>query len=150
VLIKKVSCLAIALLLFSSLCFSAPTKTYGNVTVSRVVSVYDGDTIMVDIDQCPPIIGQGISVRIYGIDTPEIKSKNPQGAAIAKQARDYVQDLLKTAKVIELRNMQKDKYFRILAEVYADGQSIADLLRQKGYAVPYDGGTKQDWGKLLR
>jgi len=128
-----------------SVCFSAPAKTYGNVTVSRVVSVYDGDTITVDIDGYPPIIGQSISVRIFGIDTPEIKSKNPKETALAEQVRDYVQDLLSKAKTVELRNIQKDKYFRILAEVYVDGQSIADLLIQKGYAVPYDGGTKQGW-----
>jgi len=133
-----------------SLCFATSATTYGNVTVSRVVSVYDGDTITVDIDNYPPIIGKSISVRIYGIDTPEIKSKNPKETERAKQARDYVQGLLKTAKVVELRNMRKDKYFRILAEVYVDGQSIADLLIKKGYAVPYDGGTKQDWGKLLK
>ena len=136
--------------MFLSLCFAVQAKTYGNVTVSRVVSVYDGDTIMVDIDEYPPILGQNISVRIFGIDTPEIKSKNPKETERAKQVKDYVQDLLKNAKVVELRNIQKDKYFRILAEVYVDGQSIADLLIKKGYAVPYDGGTKQDWGKLLK
>jgi endonuclease YncB( thermonuclease family) len=142
--------LYIILLLFLSLCFAVPVKTYGNVTVSRVVSVYDGDTIMVDIDEYPPILGQSISVRIFGIDTPEIKSKNPKETERAEQVKDYVQNLLKNAKVVELRNMQKDKYFRILADVYVDKQSIADLLIKKGYAVPYDGGTKQDWGKLLK
>ncbi|GBR75102.1 hypothetical protein NO1_2162, partial [Candidatus Termititenax aidoneus] len=49
---KKFSYVIIALL-FLSVCFSAPAKTYGSVTVSRVVSVYDGDTITVDIDGYP-------------------------------------------------------------------------------------------------
>ena len=44
--------------------------------------------------------------------------------------------------------MKRGKYFRIVADVYADGVSLTDKLIKSGYAVPYDGGTKaKDWCK---
>jgi micrococcal nuclease len=55
---------------------SAVPKTYGNFTVSRLINVYDGDTIRVDIANCDqPILCKNISIRIFGIDTPEIRGK---------------------------------------------------------------------------
>ena len=51
----------------------AASKTYGTVVVSQLVSVYDGDTFKVNIDGWPDIVGKKISIRIYGIDTPEIR-----------------------------------------------------------------------------
>jgi len=48
---------------------------YGTVTVSKLISVYDGDTFRVDINSLPPILGKNIPVRVAGIDTPEIQGK---------------------------------------------------------------------------
>lgn len=117
--------------------------SYGNVIVSKVISVYDGDTFRCNINDFPAIIGQDISIRIYGVDTPEMKDKDPMKKAQAIKARDYVRSRLNKAKKIELRNIQRDKYFRILADVYADNSSISDELIKKGYAKPYFGGTKE-------
>ena len=50
-------------------------KLYGSVRVSRLVYVYDGDTIRVEVDGWPAIIGAGLSIRINGIDTPELLGK---------------------------------------------------------------------------
>jgi len=47
------------LLLLLALCFGffsvQAAPEYGTVTVSKVISVYDGDTFRVDIDSLPPI-----------------------------------------------------------------------------------------------
>ena len=57
-----------------------------------------------------------------------------------------VTDILKDAERINLKNMERGKYFRIVADVYADGENIADILIESGMAVRYDGGTKtKDW-----
>ena len=53
--------------------------------------------------------------------------------------------MLIEGKIVELRNMRRDKYYRILAEVYVDGKSLAQHLLDKGLAVPYDGGAKISW-----
>jgi len=45
-----------------------------------------------------------------------------------------------------LKNVQRGKYFRILADVQADRKDVADILIKKRLAVRYDGGTKGfDW-----
>lgn len=113
---------------------------------------YDGDTITVQIPNVPPIIGKNISVRVYGIDTPEMKGKLPCEKDRAKEARDLVHSLLSQAKHIELRQVQRDKYFRILAEVVADGVSLREKLLERKLAYPYGGGTKDktNWCELAK
>ena len=40
----------------------------------------------------------------------------------------------------------RGKYFRIVGRLIADGVDISELLVQRQFAVPYDGGTKtKDW-----
>jgi endonuclease YncB( thermonuclease family) len=113
---------------------------------SDVVSVYDGDTFKVDLEGVHPLFGDDVSVRINGIDTPEIKGESEQVEALAREARDFVEATLKGASQIELRNLQRGKYFRIVADVYVNGQLLADALREKGLAKDYDGkGPKPTW-----
>ncbi|ABB39602.1 nuclease (SNase domain-containing protein) [Oleidesulfovibrio alaskensis G20] len=131
---------------------ATPTPSYTStnvVIVSRVTSVYDGDTFRCDIDGWPAIIGKNIGIRINGIDTPEMRDKRPQVKALAIEARDFVRSRLKEANVIELRNIQRGKYFRIVADVYLDGSvNLAEELIQRGLACEYHGGKKVfDWEK---
>ncbi|MFV1985198.1 MAG: thermonuclease family protein, partial [Thiohalomonadales bacterium] len=63
----------------------------------------------------------------------------------ARIAKKVTVELLRNAKVVELRDMKRGKYFRIIADVYIDGQSLADILINKGLAVTYDGGKRQSW-----
>ena len=104
---------------------------------------YDADTITVDIPNVHPLIGKSISVRIRGVDTPEMKGNLPCERDVALKAKAFVFNKLKNAKFIRLDNVAKDKYFRILADVHADGEDISKGLLQKGYAYPYFGGTKE-------
>jgi len=93
-------------------------------------------------------VGKKISIRINRIDTPEIKGKSEKEKNLARTAKKLVNSLLKNAKVIELRNMQRGKYFRIVADVYYDGKNLGDILIRNNLAVPYDGGTKsKNWSK---
>ena len=50
-----------------------PLRAQEAVVINEVITVYDGDTFRVNIDEFPPIIGENIAIRILGIDTPEIK-----------------------------------------------------------------------------
>jgi len=137
----------VALLL---ICFIPVTafadKTYGSIAIAEVTSIYDGDTFRANIPDYPPIIGQHMGIRINGVDTPEMRGKCEQERMLARKAKQYTVTKLHSAKAIELRNMQRGKYFRIVAEVYADGQSVGDGLVREGLAVVYDGGKKvKDW-----
>jgi len=89
-----------------------------------------------------PIIGNKISIRVNGIDTPDIRGKCEKEKYDAKQAQQMVEDILKDAEQITLKNMERGKYFRIAADVIVDGENLADILIEAGMAVRYDGGKK--------
>ena len=89
-----------------------------------------------------PIIVGKISIRVNGIDTPEINGKCEKEKYDAKQAQQMVADILKDAEQIDLKNMERGKYFRIAADVIVDGENLADMLIEAGMAIRYDGGKK--------
>jgi len=108
----------------------------------RVIKVYDGDTITIAAKlpfKESPLFR--LSVRLNGIDTPEIKGKNEDEKHAAKACREAISKLVLN-KYIQLKNIQSEKYGRILADVYVDQLHINDWLIQERYAVKYDGGTK--------
>ena len=120
---------------------------YGTVTVSKVISVYDGDTFRVNIDSLPPIVGKNISIRVNGVDTPEIRGKCQYEKNLALEARDFVRAKLSNAKEIKLTNLQRGKYFRVVANVVVDGVSLEQELLDNKLAYRYDGGKKLSWCK---
>ena len=118
---------------------------YGTVIVSRVISVYDGDTFRVDIDSLPPIVGKNIPIRLNGVDTPEIRGKCQYEKDLAIKARDFVRNKLANAKEIKLNNLQRGKYFRVVANVMIDGVSLEQELLDNELAYKYTGGKKSSW-----
>ena len=109
----------------------------------QVIKVYDGDTITIasklPYDASPLY---RLSVRLNGIDTPEIKGKNDDEKEAAKAARNALSNLI-YGKQIRLENIKSEKYGRILADVYLNQLHINDWLIRERYAVAYDGGTKK-------
>ena len=120
---------------------------YGTVTVSKVISVYDGDTFRVNIDSLPPIVGKNIAIRVNGVDTPEIRGKCQYEKNLALKARDFVRGKLANAKEIKLTNLQRGKYFRVVANVVVDGVSLEQELLDNELAYEYSGGKKLSWCK---
>ena len=118
---------------------------YGTVTVSKVISVYDGDTFRVNIDSLPPIVGKNIPIRVNGVDTPEIRGKCQYEKNLALEARDFVRIKLTNAKEIKLTNLQRGKYFRVVANVVVDGVSLERELLDNKLAYKYSGGKKLSW-----
>lgn len=118
---------------------------YGDLTVEGVRSVYDGDTFRVDIAGLHPLMGQNIPVRLRGVDAPEIRGKCEAEKSLAIKARDYVRALLGGAKEIILQNIDRGKYFRIVADVSVDGLDLGETLIEVKLGRPYDGGKKGSW-----
>ena len=118
---------------------------YGTVIVSKVISVYDGDTFRVDIDSLPPIVGKNIAIRLNGVDTPEIRGKCQYEKDLAIKARDFVRNKLANAKEIRLTKLQRGKYFRVVADVMIDGVSLEQELLDNKLAYKYTGGKKSSW-----
>lgn len=106
---------------------------------------YDGDTCYVLAPSLPESL-QKMSIRILGIDTPEIRGDCDEEKELALEGREVANNLFRNAGKIEFRGYKWDKYGgRILTEVYIDGQNYAELLMMAGLARPYDGGTKTGW-----
>jgi len=120
-------------------------KDYGSAVVAEITSIYEGDTLRANIAGYPPIIGDRIGIRIAGIDCPELKDKRPDVKEKARQAKQYTVKRLREGKKIELLELRRDKYFRILARVMIDGEDLGAELVKAGLAKPYDGGTKEAW-----
>ena len=99
-----------------------------------------------------PLIGEKINVRLFGVDTPEIRTKDKCEKEKGRTAKKLVANLLKNAKRIDLENIERDKYFRILAEVKFDQKSLSQVLIKNGLAYAYFGKTKPkiNWCNLER
>lgn len=110
---------------------------------------YDADTITVSIPNIHKFFGEKISVRLFGVDAPEIKTKDKCEKRLAREAKEYVASVLSKSKRIDLVDVKKDKYFRLLSDVIIDGQSLRSLLFKHNYAYPYYGKTKRkvNWCK---
>ena len=130
-----------------------------NFRVVEVNKVVDGDTIDVTID-----LGFGIykkeRVRIAGIDTPEKRTRDLEEKALGIDATNYMKDRLNGVlhgdEELTIRTELKGgvgKYGRLLGWIYStDGDpelSINEEMIKFGYALEYDGGTKnKDWEPL--
>lgn len=121
---------------------SRAQKIYGDAVVTKVISVYDGDTFRANIAGLPPIIGENMPIRLGSVDTPEIRDKDPKKKQKAIIARNFVRNLLYNAKSITLKNLRRGKYFRMIADVdfvTSNGvkKDLAEELLLHGHAVPY-------------
>jgi endonuclease YncB( thermonuclease family) len=122
------------------------TKDIFTLSPDQIVEVYDGDTFKIDLPSQHPLFGDDISVRVLSIDTPELRGTSDEVKALAYKAKNRTQELLSDAKTIELKNPQSDKYFRVLAEVWIDGESLGEKLKSEELAKEYDGeGARPEW-----
>lgn len=115
------------------------------IECGKVVQVYDGDTFTI----ATFLFGEfyRFSVRLYGIDTPEIKTKDAKMKSRAILARDALRQLIMN-KIVELKNVEYEKYGRLMAHVYVDGINVNDWMIHRGHGVVYTGGKKvvpEEW-----
>lgn len=109
---------------------------------AHVISVYDGDTITVNIDLGFSMSLQKLKVRLVGIDTAEMKSKDPVLKEKAIAARDWLRSQI-LDKDVFLESHGLDKYGRWLGKIHTrDGICCNDEMIKLGHALSYDGGKK--------
>lgn len=99
-----------------------------------ITSVVDGDTIKVRID------GKADTIRIIGINTPEVVDPRRPVQCFGKEASDKGKELLVGKEVIlesDPSQGDKDKYGRLLRYVFVDGVDYGDEMIKTGYAYEY-------------
>ena len=99
-----------------------------------VERVIDGDTIEVSA------AGRNETVRLLGIDTPEVHLENGQPECFGPEAAAFTASLLPPGSGVRLERdiVGRDHYGRLLAHVYrlADGLLINEAILRAGYAQP--------------
>ena len=130
----------------ASTCLNSPTS----FQCVDYIRNYDADTLTVEIKDVHPILGKSINVRIKGIDAPEIRSKDQCEKNKARNAKKLLQNILKNAKRIDLINIERDKYFRLLADVIVDGKNVKEVLIKNRVVRTYYGKkkSKSKWNCL--
>lgn len=132
---------------------------------ARVIGLHDADSLKVCFDVSGKLYK--MMTRLEGIDSAEIRSKDPKEKALAVRARDYVAAwcmpnkfsvggnytekelvaaLWEDPVIVYLKCGEMDKFGRILTEFYKDDvepHSLNKLLRDNGFVDSYDGGSKQ-------
>jgi len=114
--------------------------------IKQILKVVDGDTIDASID-----LGFDISlekrIRFAGIDTPESRTTNLKEKALGLESKEWLKKALEGAKDILIKTELPDsteKYGRIIGHLFINGQetSLNNQMIAEGYALAYDGGTK--------
>ena len=114
--------------------------------VKKVIKVVDGDTIDADID-----LGFDISltkrVRLSGVDTPESRTTDLKEKKLGLESKEWLKHKLEFAKDVLIKTELPDsteKYGRILGNLYVNNEALSlnQQMIDEGYALAYDGGTK--------
>ena len=107
------------------------TPVYAKEKV-KYSSCIDGDTIKVLINN------EKVTVRLLAVNAPETAKENKEAEYYANEASDFTCNKIKKAKKIELeydpKSDKHDKYDRLLAWVFVDGELLETALVKGGYA----------------
>lgn len=122
--------LALLAMTACSIMISSKQEPQGKLQTVELQRVIDGDTIKIIRN------GEKETVRLLLIDTPETKKPNFCVQPFGKEASQRMKELVENGLVeIELEpNQERDKYGRLLAYVYVDGESVQETLLEEGYA----------------
>lgn len=115
-------CLALALGPLAAPAGADPQRSPEAVTVSEIIC---GDTLAVMRG------GERLLVRLYGVDSPEYDE------GFGHEAVKAMKTILDVGDVIELREMDKDKYGRVVAWVYRGGKNVNKEMVRLGAAWTY-------------
>lgn len=113
-----------------------------------LVKIVDGDTITFEAKFLPKPLKQELSLRIYGVDTPEkgFRAKCSKENDLGSLATKFTSNQVNKAKKRQVVIMEWDKYGgRVLGDILLDGKSLREMLIKNGYAREYYGEAKQSW-----
>ena len=113
---------------------------------AKLVRVIDGDTIDVDIDLGFKVFLQKERVRLFGINTPESRTRNLEEKKLGLAAKARLKELLPKTFIVRTEKDDKGKFGRKLGNPLVDSRNIYDQLVEEGHARSYFGfGPKEVW-----
>jgi endonuclease YncB( thermonuclease family) len=138
--------LLIALLFVAGTAFGQNKQ--GVVYDAVFTRVIDGDTVAFQALWLPDPLKKELSVRVYGVDTPEkgFRAKCPSEDNRGQAATAFTKSVMNGATTRQVLLMDWDKYGgRVLGDIILDGKSLRTMLIQGGYAREYYGEAKTSW-----
>ena len=115
---------------------------------TKVVRVVDGDTVDVDIDLGFGVWLRKARVRLYGVDTPESRTRDKEEKKYGLAAKAFLKKSLGTNPILKTTKDGKGKFGRILGEFLVEHPeatiNINELLIDNHHAVRYMGQSKDD------
>jgi endonuclease YncB( thermonuclease family) len=140
--------LTIALLLTISTMVFAQKQKPMNIYDFPITRVIDGDTVAFQANFLPPPLKQELSIRVFGVDTPEKghRAQCPAEDQRGQAATAFTKNAITKAQKRQVAIADWDKYGgRVLGDILLDGQSLRTMLIQNGFAREYYGEAKTSW-----
>ena len=111
---------------------------------AELVSIYDGDTITVDLDLGCGVWKRKEKIRLWGINTPEIRTRNEQEKAAGYAAKARLTELLGSGDLLiqTFREKETGKFGRLLGIVWSAGVNCNQRLIDEGHATEYFSGSR--------
>tara|TARA_R110000787_G_scaffold167126_1_gene280107 strand:- start:73 stop:492 length:420 start_codon:yes stop_codon:yes gene_type:complete len=110
----------------------------------KVERVVDGDTVDVVLNLGFDIMYKS-RVRLYGIDTPESRTRNLDEKARGKMAGAFLKNKIDSGEKVVIQTKLKDsrgKFGRVLGNIIVDGININQLMIDNHHAAAYFGQSK--------
>jgi len=142
---KKI--ITILLLAISTVAVAQKQKPM-NIYDFPITRVIDGDTVAFQANFLPPPLKQELSIRVFGVDTPEkgFRAQCPSEDQRGQAATAFTKNAITKAQKRQVAIADWDKYGgRVLGDILLDGQSLRMMLIQNGFAREYYGEAKTSW-----
>ena len=113
---------------------------------AKVIKIVDGDTLDVDIDLGFKVVLTNQRVRLFGIDTPESRTRDLEEKKFGKLAKAFLATAAPVGEYINLKSHERGKFGRILGSLYNDEDALSINMQmvEEGHAVVYSGQSKED------
>jgi micrococcal nuclease len=114
---------------------------------AKLIKVVDGDTVDALID-CGFSTFKKERIRLYGINTPECRTRDKEEKKRGLAAKARLKELIKENKnefIVETRIDKKGKFGRLLGTLFKEADSFDsfnDILVKEGHATEYYGGKR--------
>lgn len=115
---------------------------------AEILKVSDGDTIVIAAPYLPSPLKPQLSVRIFGVDTPEkgFRGQCEKEKQMGEQASDFTKKMVAEGKQFHVILYGWDKFGgRVLGDILVDGKSVRNSLIAAGLAREYYGEAKKSW-----
>ena len=108
-----------------------------------ITKIIDGDTIDVDIDLGFDCWLHKQRIRLYGIDTPESRTRDLEEKKYGLAAKAFVEKFIPLGSTALLKTKEKGKYGRYLGDFKVKNQWLCTELLKHRHAVRYEGQSKK-------